>query len=274
MQRLWLACVLTASFALGIGQAMAGPTWAFWNFTNTSGATANDLTLNFTSAVTTNLNQVQNNPMTSATVSGNSVTFNAVNNSQNVPTQGNCPGNFPSCSQDFGMTLLAPGPTALTSANWSVLSGGTPPVVPLPKLFVIEGKAPNGNGMVSITNEDTQYVYFEDVETGTDIDESVLENEDTSSECGNDDLTDCELDATTAQANFSLAPGQTETFMLGADGGPGQDEYTSVIFTDSYDSDFDNSQMVGYAEDVPEPSSLSLFAAALIIGLAKRRRRA
>src|ERR1700730_2977865 len=119
MNRRQFASAFALFSLLGIGSARAGPTWAFWDFNNTTGATADDLTLTFTSNITTNLNQVQNNPMTLATVNGKSVTFNAKDKTQNVPTQANCPKTFPSCSQDFGLVLLDPGPTKLTAATWS-----------------------------------------------------------------------------------------------------------------------------------------------------------
>jgi len=256
------ACAFALFSALGMGSAWAGPTWAFWDFNNTSGSTANDLTLTFTSNVTTNLNQVQNNPMTIATVNGKSVTFDAKDATQNVRSQGNCPKAFPACSQDFGLTLLDPGPTKLTAATWSLISGGNAAVVPLPNLFVIVGRKPNGNGVVSITNSDTQSVFFTGVDAATNITPSAL------SGVVCDTEVDCELDANpadnanaVAESNFSLAPGLTMTFPLGADA---LGDYTSVVFEDSFDSTFQTFSTVGFASDsIPEPPSWLMLVGGL-----------
>jgi hypothetical protein len=264
MKQILFVCSLAICCVIGTGSVRAGPTWAFWDFNNTTGATANDLTLTFSSNITNNLRQVQNNPMTSATVNGRSVTFDAANAGQNVPSQANCPRNFPSCSQDFGMTLLVPGPTRLVSAQWSLLSGGNANVIPLPNIFVIAGRVNNNAvGTISITNNDTQLVYFEGTDAATDIDPTVLSTMIADNDVGSElDANPADNANAVAEGGFSLAPGQTETFTLGSDD-PG--DYTSVVFAESYDPTFqtDDTYTVGYAMDVPEPPALLLFTVSL-----------
>lgn len=195
--------------------------------------------------------------MTMTTVNGKSVTFNATGKSQYILNGGS----------DSGMAFLAPGPSKLTSAVFSLITGGNY-IVPMPNITVIPGKK-NGNGDVSITNDGTQTAYLESVDAATAIDPSLL------SASLSDDITN-ELYANNPEPGLdgSLAPGATKTVMLSADHG---DDYTSVVFTASNDPTFaaDDTVTLAFADDVPEPPTWRLLATGVVLtlSLAVRRRR-
>jgi hypothetical protein len=245
--------------------ALAGPTIVFFNFANPSTTSpATDLSLTFKSKIYPNLAQSQSSPLTDNAVDAAGMTITFTQRLGGPSVQPTTPANAKKGSNvASGVVWLAPGAATLTAAAFSYPVGADQKV-PMPMIKVIEGKKGN-NGTVDIINDDSQAVYFEDVDVATGLDPSGFDD-------SSADITD-ELFATSPEPSFSLQPGATESFLLGSDPG---DDYTSVVFTDSYDPTFSSyTDTLGFASDVPEPPAWSLLAigAALILRLSARRQR-
>jgi len=256
---------------LGIRSASAGPTIYLFSVVNPSTTTAQkELTLLFSTNILVDNNK---NPMGVVVSNLTTTALNADAKGKGIDFSGtplvNPSGMGPTPAMGSvmaGVVSLVPGPTMFTGGTFTANVNNKQSPIFDPKLTIVVGKKDNGE--VDITNTDTQTVYFENVDADTNIADTDFIDPSTAQL--DDDLNN-QLYALDSEPNFSLAPGETETFAFGPDLG---DNYTAVVFTASFDPRFSNSITEGFASDVeiPEPPAWTCLALCVALTLVLRRR--
>jgi len=250
-----------------IGTAQAGPVYARYQVENDDpvGRTATDLTLTFNKPV---LTETINN--TKIAKDAESFTFggsNTLNPGKTVDFSSTTKG-VRMGQVDLGVVAFPAGTNGITAASgsWSYPVGADRPI-PLKQIMVSGWK--KDNGVVFITNNESQTVYFSSVRASTNLPSSNFLDPTSSQLLA---LITNNLYATGVEPDFSLAAGSTKEIDLGPDMG---DNYTSVSFVADFSPTPSSTDPIlsyaGNEEVVPEPASWTMLALGLIVAAGHRR---
>jgi len=241
----------------GVGSVYAGPVYMRYQVTNDDGAgrTATDLILVFNKTVLFEANS----PIDTVSITFGAAELLGVGKGIEFSSQTT---GVRMGEADVGVVAFpeeTQGVKAL-SGEWSYPVGANR-AIPLKQISVRGWK--KDNGVVLITNDDSQTLFFTSVLASTNIPSSNFIDPSESQLLA---LISNNLFAVDPQPDFSLAPGQTKEIDLGLDLA---DNYTSVIFTaDFTPTPSSTATRLGFAGDaelVPEPASWMMLGLGLLL---------
>jgi PEP-CTERM motif len=248
----------------GIGSAYAGPVYIRYQVMNNDPTrTADDLTLTFNKPVLTEIVNVMGMKATFIK-DAESFTFGAsvLQNPGMTATFTSATNSVKTGEVDLGVVAFPEKTQGIkvVSGEWSYPLGANL-AIPINQITVRGWK--KDDGVILITNDDSQTLYFTGVLASTNIPSSNFLDPTESQLLA---LISSNLFAVDPQPDFSLAPGETKEIDLGPDMG---DNYTSVIFTADFtpipSSTATHLGFAGNDELVPEPASWMLLGLGLIL---------
>jgi hypothetical protein len=182
---------------------------------------------------------------------------------QVINFSGGKPGTVQFGKSDTGVVELKPGATKVTGSFSYPVGANTNDT---PKVTVFVGM--KDDGVVQITNNDMQTLFFSNVLAASDLPNSDFNGVDP------DTLIGSNLDATTPLTDLtSLSPGQTYEHDFGV---VNDADYTSVMFSVDYVTPTDTSPVLGFAgnSELPEPGAVGVLGVGAMLLMRRKGGRA